>query len=176
MGCSVASAAMKGLLPSLFRSSSVPLSCFANSWGTSACGLGKSMNPHSAIFSRTSVKSHFTKALYQQFALEFILLKWHGEIFHEPQHGVLALGEPSQQIAGYTLIASSPLGQMTLQLLDLCAQVFDLRFQLQQFREQSANPGIFSPKAGVCFSKHLDFVLHHVFTVLFWGRFGKGSR
>src|SRR6266566_8030791 len=67
-------------------------------------------------------------------------------------------------------------GQTTLQLLDVRAQLFYLRFQGQQCPYLRTKRGIFFPQSGVFFSKHLDFVLHHVFTVLLSARFGKGSR
>jgi hypothetical protein len=87
------------------------------------------------------------------------------------------LGLPCEAVGGRGQMASMAVfGQTTLQLLDVRAQVFYPRLQRQPFGYQSPKPGMFFPKGCVFFSKPLAFVLRHVFTVLFWGRFGKGSR
>jgi hypothetical protein len=88
----------------------------------------------------------------------------------------VCLGLPSEAIGGRGQMAVlAVFDQTTLQLLDVRAPVFYLSLQRQQVVYQGAKSGIFFPKGGVFFSKQLAFVLHHVFTVLFWGQFGKGS-
>ena len=89
----------------------------------------------------------------------------------------LGLGLPGEAIGRRGQMAIvAVFGQTALQVLDLCTQLFYLRFQWQQFCYQSTKRGIFFPKDGVFFSKRLEVVLHHVFTLLFSCHFGKGSR